>query len=165
MLFLGVALVAGLAPLWRGSGEAAPLSAAFPGWPTAFEGRALKPQSLSQREERFARGFPGRIARFDDGRREVIVRFVTAATRRLHPASDCFRGIGHTVTPLPGRLTADGQHMSCFRAVHGSEALRVCEVIRDDSGASWPDVSAWYWSALLGHSKAPWWSFVVAERE
>jgi hypothetical protein len=43
------------------------------------------------------------------------------------------------------------------------DAIRVCEVIRDEAGDSWPDVSAWYWNTMFGASRAPWWSFVVAE--
>jgi len=41
----------------------------------------------------------------------------------------------------------------------------VRQVIRDERGESWPDVSAWYWNALFASSSAPWWSFVVAEKE
>jgi hypothetical protein len=54
--------------------------------------------------------------------------------------------------------------MSCFRASLRDEHLRVCELIRDGQGASWPDVSAWYWNAIFGSRQGPWWSFVVAER-
>ena len=52
--------------------------------------------------------------------------------------------------------------MACFRTEHGSDAFTICEIIRDDQGASWPDVSAWYWSVMLGSSGGPWWSFVVS---
>jgi hypothetical protein len=37
-------------------------------------------------------------------------------------------------------------------------------MIRDEHGAIWPDVSAWYWNAMFGASLGPWWSFVVTER-
>ena len=40
--------------------------------------------------------------------------------------------------------------MSCFRAARGAEAMTACELIRGADGEHWPDVSAWYWSALLG---------------
>jgi hypothetical protein len=109
--------------------------------------------------------FPGRVGRFSDGRREIIIRWVGAPTRRLHPAADCLRGSGYTITPLPGRTDAAGATMGCFRARHGADSMTVCELIRDQRGASWPDVSAWYWNGMLGTSPAPWWSFVVAERE
>jgi hypothetical protein len=53
--------------------------------------------------------------------------------------------------------------MSCFRATRGKEAMTACELIRGVQGQHWPDVSAWYWSALLGASPAPCWSCVAAE--
>jgi len=33
----------------------------------------------------------------------------------------------------------------------------------DGRGGHWTDVSAWYWSALLGSSEGPWWALTVAE--
>ena len=164
------ALLAALAPvlslpLSRTFTRDAVASDAFPGWPTHFEGRALTPLPLTPREAVFVRGFPGRVGRFHDGRREIIVRWVSAPTRLLHPAADCFRGIGYAVTPLPARRSADGHVMGCFRATRGKEAVTACELIRGTDGEHWPDVSAWYWSALLGASPAPWWSYVVAEPE
>jgi len=165
-VFLAAALVAAMSPLLARGGDAA--SAAntnFPGWPATYEDRALTQLPLTSREAAFVRDFPGRVGRFSDGRREIIIRWVGAPTRRLHPSADCFRGSGYSITPLPVRKDATGAAMSCFRASHGADTLTVCELIRDERGASWPDVSAWYWSGLLGGSAAPWWSFVVAERE
>src|SRR5262249_19477717 len=43
--------------------------------------------------------------------------------------------------------------------------LKVCELIRDERGQNWPDVSAWYWHALLGWTHSPWWSVVVATND
>ena len=43
-------------------------------------------------------------------------------------------------------------------------ALLCSSVIRDERGETWPDVSAWYWHAMLGSIPGPWWSFIVAER-
>jgi hypothetical protein len=136
----------------------------FPGWPTQYEGRALTEMALTQREAAFVQDFPGRIGRFTDGRREIIIRWVGAPTRRLHSAADCFRGSGYSITPLPIRKDAADAAMGCFRARHRADDMTVCELIRDERGESWPDVSAWYWNAILGSSAAPWWSFVVAER-
>ena len=163
---LVAATAAALAPLIARSGGAA--SAAdgnFPGWPTHYEDRALTELPLTQRELAFVRDFPGRVGRFSDGGREIIIRWVGAPTRRLHPAADCFRGSGYSVTPMPLGKDAAGAAMGCFRASHGADVLTVCEMIRDEHGASWPDVSAWYWNSMLSASPAPWWSFVVAERE
>jgi hypothetical protein len=163
-VFLLAALAAALAPLFARTGDTA-AAKNFPGWPTHYEGRALTELPLTQRELAFVRDFPGRVGRFSDGRREIIIRWVGAPTRRLHPAADCLRGSGYTITPMPAKTDATGAAMGCFRARHGTERMTVCELIRDQRGASWPDVSAWYWNGMLGASPAPWWSFVVAERE
>jgi hypothetical protein len=165
-VILVAAAAAALAPLVARSGSAAPVAEGnFPGWPTQYEGRALTELPLTQRELAFVRDFPGRVGRFSDGRREIIIRWVGAPTRRLHPAADCFRGSGYSVTPLPVGKDAAGAAMGCFRASRGADVLTVCELIRDEHGASWPDVSAWYWNSMLGASPAPWWSFVVAEQK
>jgi hypothetical protein len=163
-VFLLAALAAALAPLFARTGDTA-AAKNFPGWPTHYEGRALTELPLTQRELAFVHDFPGRVGRFTDGRREIIIRWVGAPTRRLHPAADCLRGSGYAITPLPAKTDATGAAMGCFRARHGTERMTVCELIRDQRGASWPDVSAWYWNGMLGASPAPWWSFVVAERE
>ncbi len=85
----------------------------FPGWPSKFENKTLTPIALNEMETSFASDFPGRIARFSDGERELIIRWVTEPTRKLHPSSDCFQGLGYIVKPL---------------AAH-----------RDEHGALWPD--------------------------
>jgi hypothetical protein len=150
------------APITAGGGNAA---TAFPGWPTHFEGRPLTQLPLTEREERFGSGFPGQIARFTDGRRELVVRFVTGATRRLHPASDCFAGIGYRVRPLPLKVDADGTRWGGFTAERGGERFLVRERIYSDAGESWEDVSAWYWTAASGgKNTGPWWAVTVAER-
>jgi hypothetical protein len=162
-VFLAAAAAAAAAPLLVHKGDAAVMAGKnFPGWPERYEGRALVELPLTQREAAFVHDFPGRVGRFSDGRREIIIRFVGAPTRLLHPSADCFRASGYAVTPLPMRRDQGGAPMACFRAEHGSDAFTICEIIRDAQGASWPDVSAWYWSALLGSSGGPWWSFVVA---
>lgn len=164
-LLLVAATAAALAPLVARPGSAAAVADRnFPGWPTHYEGRALTELPLTPRERAFVRDFPGRVGRFSDGRREIIIRWVGAPTRRLHPAADCFRGSGYSVTPLPVGKDAAGAAMGCFRASRGADAPTVCELIRDERGTSWPDVSAWYWNSMLGTSPAPWWSFVVAEQ-
>ena len=163
--FVLAAAAAALSPLLDAP-HAATIAAqdGFPGWPTEHDGRALREMPLTPREAAFVEDFPGRVGRFTDGSREIIIRWVGAPTRRLHSAADCFRGSGYAITPLPVRRDAAGAAMSCFRARHGADDLEVCEVIYDLSGESWPDVSAWYWSAIRAATPAPWWSFVVAKR-
>lgn len=164
--FLLAALAAAVSPLLdKADGMAKTAGDSFPGWPTHYEGHALTELALTEREAAFTRDFPGRIGRFSDGRREIIIRWVNAPTRRLHPAVDCFRGSGYSTTPLPVRRDAAGAAMGCFQARNGGHDMRVCEVIRDEQGESWPDVSAWYWGAVFDSKRGPWWSFVVAEGE
>jgi hypothetical protein len=158
------ATAAALAPLIDRSG-ATTTDAPFPGWPTYYEGRSLVELPLTPRENAFVRDFPGRVGRFSDGRREIIIRWVGAPTRRLHSAADCFRGSGYAITPIAARKDAAGNTKSCFRATLNGSAMTVCELIRDERGESWSDVSAWYWDGMLRASKPPWWSFVVAEKE
>ncbi|MGH9943304.1 MAG: hypothetical protein ACRD9R_13225 [Pyrinomonadaceae bacterium] len=137
--------------------------AASPGWPARMEGRDLTELPLTERERRFSEDFPGRVARFTDGRREIVIRWVTTPTRRLHPAADCFAGIGYGVEPLPLFVAEGGARWGCFRATRGAERLRVCERIHDEAGRNWPDASAWYWAALGGTTTGPWWAVTVAE--
>jgi len=136
----------------------------FSGWPTEFEGRVLTPLPLTELEQRFGNDFPGKIGRFSDGRREIIIRWVTEATRKLHPASDCFQGIGFSVKPLPLRRDDKGSLWSSFAATKGNERLRVDEQIHSDSGETWTDVSAWYWSAL-NDGAGSWWAITIAEKD
>jgi hypothetical protein len=166
-VFLVIALVVGLAPLVGTAREQAPAAAKdFPGWPDQYEGRALTQLPLTEREAGFVRGFPGKVGRFTDGGREIIVRWVSAPTRLLHPSADCFRGSGYSVKPIAMRRDATGTPMGCFRTSRGgSDDMIVCEVIRDNRSESWPDASSWYWNALVGASTGPWWSFVVAEKD
>jgi hypothetical protein len=67
-------------------------------------------------------------------------------------------GVGFDVAPLPAMRNIAGDLMSCIKASRAGGAMRVCEVIRDDKGKSWPDASSWHWNA----EGTPWWSFVVA---
>lgn len=148
------------------AGAQADSTVVFPGWPTHFEGRALTLLLLSEREQRFGSDFPGHVARFTDGRREIIVRWVTEATRKLHPAVDCFQGIGYRVRPRPLRVDENGNRWSSFVANRDGQKLRVFERIHDETGKSWTDASAWYWAATTsGATRAPWWAITIAEND
>lgn len=161
--FVVASVLAALAPLAPRS-IAAAADAAFPGWPTTFDGRPLHARPLLSREQRFAAGFPGRIATFGDGRRLYVVRWVTRATRRLHPAADCYRGTGYAIEPGPLLRDAQGRAWSSFVAVRGQTRLLVRERIVDEGGAdAFTDASSWYWAALLGRSRGPWWAWTVVQ--
>lgn len=137
----------------------------FPGWSSTFEGKPLTQLPLNEMENTFASDFPGRIMRFSDGEREIIVRWVTEATRMLHPASDCFQGLGYSVKPLAAHRDQNGSLWASFAATKGDERLLVKERIISDDGQSWTDVSAWYWSALRHEGSGSWWAITVAEKQ
>jgi len=161
--FLSACVLAALAPLLQR--PLAPAARAdFPGWPRQLDGRVLQPLNMTDAERRFARDFPGRIGTFADGRRHVILRFVTRRTRRLHPAADCYRGLGYQVEPLPSHTDEQGRVWSALRATRGERVLRVREHIHGADGA-WSDVSSWYWAALMKRTAGPWWATTVVSVE
>ena len=162
IVLLAASVAAGAAPAFRDRAARAG-GEAFPGWPANYEGRRLVPVPLAPRDAVFARGFPGRVARFHDGRRQIVLRWTSGPTRRLHPALHCFRGAGYAVTPAPMTRTAGGAAATCFRATRDGRVLRVCEHLTDGRGRSWPDVSAWWWSAALRPAPGGYWSHVVAQ--
>lgn len=131
-------------------------------FPSEFENKSLTQLELSEREQFFLQDFPGEIRRFTDGRREIIIRLVTEATRKLHPASDCFSAIGYQIKPLPLKIDENSQRWSCFTAVRNNENLKICERIYTENGESWTDASSWYWSAISSENK-DYWAITVAE--
>lgn len=147
------------------------LSASAPGpverfveWPQQFAGQPLQPLALSAVEQRFAAQFPGAIARFRAGAQVLSLRHVTRPTRKLHPAADCYRGLGYRIQAMSlQRRAAGGGLQRCFVASGQGPALRVCEYIEDAAGQSFTDTSAWYWAALGGGSSGPWLAVTVAE--
>ena len=165
---LAAAIAAAMPYVITGAEPAGRGADGFPGWPETLEGRPLSPLPLTRREELLARGLPGRLARFTDGRREIVLRWVVGATRQLHPVADCFRGIGWRVANAPMRLAGDGRPMSCIRVTGpDGQRLRVCERISaaglGGSARTFSDVSSWYWHALWLGRREAWWAVVVAE--
>ncbi len=158
-------LLAAFAIAWPllAPGTPAPAAGRAHEWPHAFEGRELRPLALGAVEQRFADRFPGAIGRFDDGRRVVILRHVTSATRMLHPAADCFRGLGYEIADERLERHADGALQRCFVATRDGTRLRVCERIVDANGVVQTDTSSWYWAAALGRSTGPWLASTTAE--
>jgi hypothetical protein len=53
---------------------------------------------------------------------------------------------------------------SCFLASRDGVTLKVCERVAASDGGSFPDVSSWYWPALLGRSRGPWLASTTVER-
>ena len=130
-------------------------------WPTQWRGNSLQPLALSAVEHRFAAQFPGRIARFAlaDGS-ELVLRDVNRPTRMLHPAADCWRGIGWRIEATRLEHDAESLLWRCFEAARpsadASQRVRVCERIVDAQGNAFTDTSAWFWAASLGNSSGPW---------
>ncbi|UUZ53476.1 hypothetical protein LP419_32515 [Massilia sp. H-1] len=106
---------AALAPLAAlaapGSGRMGPSPAGL----ASFEGKPLTALPPSPIEEKFQQNFPGRVGRFSDGKREIILRYVAQGTRKLHPASDCFKANGYALVPLPIAVMGT-ERWSGFRA-------------------------------------------------
>jgi hypothetical protein len=154
---LGAVLVA--CALWplagRGHAEARP---ALPmhEWPREIDGATLRPLALTAVEQRFARKFPGRIGRFEAGGDVWVLRDVTQPTRALHPAGDCFRGLGYRIEHTQLQGDADGRLWRCFVAARDGERMRVCERIVDAQGQGFVDASSWFWAAALARSMGPW---------
>ncbi len=128
----------------------------FPGWPQAIDGRPIRPLPLTEAERGFADAFPGKVARFTDGERHYILRWVLQPTRRLHPAAHCLRASGYTVGP---EQLCEGNDAlaACYLAERAGKARWVTERIHDDAGNGWSHVSEWYWAASLGQTEGPWW--------
>ncbi|MES2821196.1 MAG: exosortase Q [Pseudomonadota bacterium] len=166
----GVALMAlgfvalALLPALRTPASEAPSPQAVIEWPLEYAGRPIRPLALSAVEQRFAEQFPGAIARFTDGQRLLSLRHVTAATRKLHPADDCYRGLGYAIQRI-GLERRDAGHalQRCFIATRGEVRLRVCDYIEDAQGRSFTDTSSWYWAALGGQSVGPWRAVTLAQ--
>lgn len=142
-------------------------------WPTTWDGAPLRPLATSDVERRFAANFPGTIARFTDGeRRMIVMRHVTRPTRMLHPATDCYRGLGYRIEATRLERDDGGRLWRCFEAhptgggAQGGPAVaqRVCERIEDPAGSdAFTDASAWFWAASLGRSTGPWRAVTVVE--
>ena len=159
--FFAVALMAcALLPLARPHDVATPRSAGEP--PVHWDGSAWRPMALDAVEQRFAARFPGRIARLTDGERVLVWREVAAPTRMLHPAADCYRGLGYRIGQARLETDGDGRLWRCFVAERDGRRLRVCERIVDAHGLSWTDASSWFWAAQLGQSAGPWQAYTIA---
>ena len=134
-------------------------------WPVSWHGHPLRPLALSDIEQRFAQGFPGKIARLTDGQSMLVWRHVLRPTRMLHPATDCYRALGWRIHDERLEQIQNEQatgRWRCFTAERKRDRLRVCERIEDSAGSGFTDTSAWYWNAVTGQSTGPWQAMTVA---
>lgn len=130
-------------------------------WPTTYEGQKLRPLPLTGSELEFARNFPGSIAVFQTDKQTIIIRRVRQATRQLHPAADCYRASGFKINNLHRETDGAGMAWNVLLAKKNTRQLQVRERIYDENGQNYTDVSQWYWAALWGQSKGPWWSITT----
>jgi len=165
LVFIVMLAFSGLWPLLRTAAVTQPAKTDAPiEWAESIwvsPGAVPRKLPLSAVEQRFARQFPGHIGRFTDGRQDWIVRVMDKPTRMLHPAADCFRGLGYQLSPPKVQEDGRGEQWRCFTASRNGKNLRVCERIFDLRGGRWTDTSAWYWSALFsgaGGASGPWWA-------
>ena len=131
--------------------------------PSHWNGAAMRPLALSDVELRFAKHFPGTLARMTDGRHTLVLRTVSKPTRMLHPATDCYRGLGyHIVNEQLEAQAHSNDRWRCFVAQRKGRSVRVCERIEDANGQGFTDTSSWYWAAVAGQSHGPWKAITVA---
>jgi hypothetical protein len=162
-LFVASCFVAGLMPLMPLHHQTANPPALDAQWPSIYEGKMLSQMPVSERESQFYKGFPGQMRKFSDGEKEIVIRLVKAPTRMLHPSTHCYKGFGYEIIPQPSWKDEQGRLWGCFSASKkGQRTVFVREQISDSSGTSWPDVSAWYWDAILGKTKEPWQAVTIA---
>ena len=133
-----------------------------PEWPPVSTRRTLRPLALGSVEARFAAQFPGRIERLTDEESVLVWREVRTPTRMLHPATDCYRGLGYRVVDARLERDAQARLWRCFVAERDGRRVRVCERIEDARGLAFTDASAWFWAAQLGRSTGPWQAITVA---
>jgi hypothetical protein len=132
-------------------------------WPEYFMDKRLSPLPLSEEDKVFAQDFPGEIRKYQAGSDQLILRLLNRPTRKLHPAVDCFRGSGFSVTFKPIRVDREGHRWGCFEAAKRKMRLRVCERIFDQFGGEYTDVSAWFWNATFDQSPGFWWAYTLVE--
>ncbi len=145
-------MVAGARP--RGAPERAVDAKIF-----TFDGltQPLTRLPATEMEAAFARSFPGTLASYDWGGRQVILRRVDRATRRLHPTRDCLRAAGFSTTEAATMTMSDGSVWARFYAGRDGKRWTVSErIVSTTNGASWTDASAWFWAAVRHPLNGPW---------
>ncbi len=163
-----LSMVAMVLPTTIGSHEEDPVASdnAQINWPEKIDGKVLKEVPVYNENKKlksFLADFPGQVKVFNDGKRIYIIRYVRKTTRKLHPASDCYRAAGYKVEYQPMIIKSAGEHWSSFKASRADREVMVRERITDSLGNQWTEPSAWYWSALKNETKAPWWGITVEE--
>jgi exosortase/archaeosortase family protein len=132
-----------------------------------FDGLTLPlvPLPVTAEERAFAKSFPGQLSSHGWGGRQVILREVQKATRRLHPSRDCLRAAGFETSEAITVVRPDGTRWARFTASRTGERRVVHErVVSLRDGTAWTDVTAWYWHALRRPLNGPWRAETVISR-
>jgi hypothetical protein len=161
-LLLPLCAAWGVAQAMGGAGQSSSTQSRSIEWPSQWDGAPLRPLALSDVEQRFAQNFPGHIGRMTDGHQTLVLRAVHQPTRMLHPATDCYRGLGYSLSQEQLERDAQQRLWRCFTATRSGRSQRVCERIVDAQGQAFTDTSAWYWQAVLGQSSGPWQAITLA---
>ncbi len=172
-VFLLACVAAAIGGFPRNSHTAVAANEATAAWPKSWQGQPLVPMSLPEGINEFLSGFPGEWAQFrvGDTGKVVLLRQCTEATRKMHPAENCYAALGGTCAPMASLRDEQGHVWSRFRYTGPDGTQRVVSqcyfAIQETAGASnetqqredlsdwlrdapsWPDVSAWYWAAAL----------------
>lgn len=132
-------------------------------WPDCFEGQPLTMLPMTVVEHQFAKDFPGQVASFRCDDQQVILRYITRATRKVHPAADCFRASGYHIGDVKIHTDPNQAHWSGCQVSRAGKSFFVRERIVKIGCLSneWTDASSWYWHALTHSEQGPWLAITV----
>ncbi|MCI0444528.1 hypothetical protein L0152_15135 [bacterium] len=161
MPFVIACLIAMLIPFTQSRSSIITGQFHFDGWPAEFDGEVLMPIASNDNSDVFASGFDGKIGRFQFGKADLVIRWVSKPSRSIHPAADCFRANGYKIQDEKLCTDQNNQIWRCFIATRKTERFYIKERILDSKGLAWVDTSSWYWAGTLGKTKGPWWFYTI----
>lgn len=117
----------------------------------------LKPLPPTQAEAVASLSFPGTMGSYQWGEDVVVLRKVPAATRSLHSSVDCLKAGGYQIGESRVVTLDDGTTWTRFQvSKDGVRSVVYERFVSTIDGATWTDVSAWYWYALWHPLNGPW---------
>jgi len=127
-----------------------------PIWSKEFDGLLLVPLPMTDVEKNFQRGFPGSIATFRCGKKNIILRHITRASRKLHPSTHCLRAAGYRIGKTHTLTDPSGRRWTTCKVEKSGITYLLQERITDPHGNEWLNPSSWYWHALAHPNSGPW---------
>jgi exosortase/archaeosortase family protein len=122
-----------------------------------FYGHPITKIALSPVEENFYAHFPGSIAIYEGRDFKLIVREVTRATRKLHPASHCLRAEGFHIGDKTTITDDEENRWLTYTASRNGNEWNVRErITQKTDGKQWTEISAWYWHAFFHPKEGVW---------